>query len=111
MNDEAESKVIIVLRQTRNGKTTLLNSLVNFFLGVEFEDDFRYVIIEEKNVEENEVVDQTKSETQNTSIYYIKKYKDFPSIILIDAPGFGDTSGPDRDQLIIKDIKNTFEKD
>ena len=110
MNDEAESKTIIVLGQTGSGKTTLLNSLVNFILGVEFEDDFRYVIIDEKNVQGNEVVDQTKSVTQNTSIYYIKKYKDFPSIILIDTPGFGDTSGPDKDRLIIEDIKNTLEK-
>ena len=110
MNDEAESKTIIVLGQTGSGKTTLLNSLVNFILGVEFEDDFRYVIIDEKNVQGNEVVDQTKSVTQNTSIYYIKKCKDFPSIILIDTPGFGDTSGPDKDRLIIEDIKNTFEK-
>ena len=110
MNDEAESKTIIVLGQTGSGKTTLLNSLVNFILGVEFEDDFRYVIIDEKNVQGNEVVDQTKSVTKNTSIYYIKKYKDFPSIILIDTPGFGDTSGPDKDRLIIEDIKNTFEK-
>ena len=68
MNDEAESKTIIVLGQTGSGKTTLLNSLVNFILGVEFEDDFRYVIIDEKNVQGNEVVDQKKSVTQNTSI-------------------------------------------
>ena len=111
MNDEAESKTIIVLGQTGSGKTTLLNSLVNFILGVEFEDDFRYIIIDEKNVQgNNNKVDQTKSVTQNTTIYYIKKYKDFPSIILIDTPGFGDTSGPDKDKKIIEDIKNTFEK-
>ena len=109
MNDEAESKTIIVLGQTGSGKTTLLNSFVNFILGVEFEDDFRYVIIDEKNVQGFENVDQTKSVTQNTTIYYIKKYKDYPSIILIDTPGFGDTSGPDKDKIIISDIKNTFE--
>jgi GTPase SAR1 family protein len=112
MNNEAESKTIIVLGQTGSGKTTLLNSLVNFILGVEFEeDDFRYIIIDEKNVQgNNNKVDQKKSVTQNTTIYYIKKYKDFPSIILIDTPGFGDTSGPDKDKIIIEDIKNTFEK-
>ena len=110
MNDEAESKIIIVLGQTGSGKTTLLNSLVNFILGVEFEDEFRYVIIDEKHVQGNDEVDQTKSVTQNTTIYYIKKYNDFPSIVLIDTPGFGDTSGPDKDKIIIDDIKNTFEK-
>ena len=110
MNDEAEAKTIIVLGQTGSGKTTLLNSLVNFVLGVEFEDDFRYVIIDEKDVQGTEQVDQTKSVTQNTTIYYIKKYKDYPSIILIDTPGFGDTSGPEKDKDIIRDIKLTFEK-
>ena len=109
MNDEAESKTIIVLGQTGSGKTTLLNSFVNFVLGVQFEDDFRYVIIDEKHVQGFENVDQFKSVTQNTTIYYIKKYKDYPSIILIDTPGFGDTSGPDKDKIIISDIKNTFE--
>ena len=77
MNDEAESKTIIVLGQIGSGKTTLLNSLVNFILGVEFEDDFRYVIIDEKYVQGNEVVDQKKSVTQNTSIYYIKNIRIF----------------------------------
>jgi GTPase SAR1 family protein len=110
MNDEAESKIIIVLGQTGSGKTTLLNSLVNFILGVEFEDEFRYVIIDEKHVQGNDEIDQTKSVTQNTTIYYIKKYNDFPSIVLIDTPGFGDTSGPDKDKIIIDDIKSTFEK-
>ena len=109
MNDEAESKTIIVLGQTGSGKTTLLNSFVNFVLGVEFEDDFRYVVIDEKNVKGNENIDQTKSVTQNTTIYYIKKYKEYPSIILIDTPGFGNTSGPDKDKMIIQDIKYTFE--
>ena len=110
VNDEAESKTIIVLGQTGSGKTTLLNSLVNFILGVKFEDDFRYVIIDEQNVQGNEEIDQTKSVTQNTTIYYIKKYENYPSIILIDTPGFGDTSGPEKDKCIIDDIKATFEK-
>lgn len=110
MNDEAESKTIIVLGQTGSGKTTLLNSLVNFILGVEFEDDFRYVIIDEKHVQGQEEIDQTKSVTQNTTIYYIKKYKDFPSIILIDTPGFGDTSGPDKDKKIIEILKILLKK-
>lgn len=110
LNDEAKSKTIIVLGQTWSGKTTLLNSLVNFILGVEYEENFRYVIIDEEKVQGNNEIDQTKSVTQNTTIYYIKKYKDFPSIILIDTPGFGDTSGPDKDKKIVQDIKYIFEK-
>ena len=99
-----------MLGQTWSVKTALLNSLVNFILGVEYKDGFRYVIIDEKNGQENEKIEQIKSVTQNTTIYYIKKYKDFLSIILIDTPGFGDKSGSDEDKMIIEDIKNTFEK-
>ena len=72
MNDEAESKTIIVLGQTGSGKTTLLNSLVNFILGVEFEDDFRYVIIDEKNVQGNEVVENEKCNKKYLNLLYKK---------------------------------------
>lgn len=78
LNDEAESKTIIVLGQTGSGKTTLLNSLVNFILGVEYEENFRYVIIDEEKVQGNNEIDQTKSVTQKTTIYYKKNIKIFP---------------------------------
>ena len=84
--------------------------MINFILGVEFEDDFRYIIIDEQNVQGKQNIDQIQSVTQNTTINYIKKYKDFPSIILIGTPGFGDTSGPDKDKKIIEDIKSNFKK-
>lgn len=43
-----ESKTIIVLGKTGSVKTPLLNSFENFILGLEFEDDFRYIIIDKK---------------------------------------------------------------
>ena len=37
----------MVVGQTGSGKTTLLNFFVNYLLGVEFEDPFRYMLIVE----------------------------------------------------------------
>jgi hypothetical protein len=56
MNVEAESNKIIVWCQTESFKATILNSLLNFILVVGFEDDFRYAIIDENNVQKNQVI-------------------------------------------------------
>ena len=37
----------MVVGQTGCGKTTLLNSFLNYILGIKIEDNFRYVIIHE----------------------------------------------------------------
>ncbi len=39
----------MVVGQTGSGKTSLLNSFVNFLLGIQLEDDFRYKIIFKEN--------------------------------------------------------------
>ena len=41
-NEKATAKTIVVIGGTGTGKTTLLNSYVNYLLGVEKEDKFRY---------------------------------------------------------------------
>ena len=39
----------VVVGATGAGKTTLIDSLINFLLGVEFYDNFRYKLIDERN--------------------------------------------------------------
>ena len=39
---------IMVLGQTGSGKTTLVDSFVNFILGVDFFDKFRYKLVDER---------------------------------------------------------------
>lgn len=55
-------------------------------------------------------IDHTKSPIHNTAICYIKKYENYPSIILIESPGFNDSSDPEKDKQIIDDIEATFER-
>ena len=101
--DLATCKTLMVVGQTGSGKTTLLNSLVNFIVGIELDDPIRYIIIEE-----NEHIDQSKSQTSTVNAYYIKKHGEYPPLRIIDTPGFGDTRGIEYDKNITKLIKTKF---
>lgn len=76
------------------GKSTYLNSLVNYFMGVEMNDDFRYIISQDALQNED-----GKSSTTDVHIYGIPKQgKMRKAIRLIDVPGLADTSGIRKDK-------------
>jgi len=102
---ELLSLEILVVGQTGSGKTTYLNSLINFIMGVQIEDDFRYVIIDE-----NAVRNQAHSQTKNVTIYHIHPNKDIPPMIIVDTPGFGDTDGFEMDKIVTELIDYAFIK-
>ena len=107
-NDLINCKTIMVVGQTGSGKTTLLNSLVNFVVGIEFKDPIRYMIIEETK---GKIVNEANSQTSDVNVYYIQRHGFYPSLRIIDTPGFGDTRGIKYDREIAKKIKKLFEKD
>ena len=41
---------IVVLGQTGCGKTTLVDSFLNYILGVDFFDKFRYKLVDERDL-------------------------------------------------------------
>ena len=97
----------MVVGQTGSGKTTLLNFFVNYLLGVEFEDPFRYMLI----VEDTNKT-QAHSQTDRVNDYKIRPLIPHVSpIILVDTPGFGDTRGLIQDKLIANQIKDFFKND
>ena len=104
-NDTEKVKAIIfmVVGQTGCGKTTLLNSFINYLLGVELEDNFRYKIIHETFG-----TSQSISQTQDVSIYNIRGVNGLPPIQIIDTPGYGDTRGIKQDMIITSQIEKTF---
>jgi len=46
--EEEKSIVLMVVGQTGSGKTTLLNAYINYLMGINYEDNFRYIMINEK---------------------------------------------------------------
>ena len=98
-------KVLMVIGATGAGKTTLINGMANYIMGVHWEDDFRFKLIAEKTSQ-----DQSRSQTMNITAYTF--YKDNSSLkytlTVIDTPGFGDTEGLDRDKYIVSQIKELF---
>ena len=109
LNETSQEKVVLLMGKTGAGKTTLINGLVNYMLGVKFNDPVRFKLIVEEG--ENEVSKQTKSMTQWVSSYQIPKRADCPypfSLNIIDTPGLGDTSGIQRDFEIQDQLRAFF---
>ncbi|XP_069775828.1 uncharacterized protein [Narcine bancroftii] len=99
-------KSIMVLGATGSGKTTLINGMVNYILGVEWGDNFRYKLIQEATGKS-----QAESQTSSVTAYELHHQVGFNieySLTIIDTPGFGDTRGISRDQFITKQIQEFF---
>lgn len=100
-----EHKVLMVVGATGAGKSTLINGMINYIFGVQWKDDFRFKLIVDK------VKTQAKSVTSEITsytIYHMDGARIPYSLTIIDTPGFGDTSGIERDKEITEQIKEFF---
>ncbi|XP_058873355.1 uncharacterized protein LOC131724722 [Acipenser ruthenus] len=100
------NRTIMVLGATGSGKTTLINGMINYILGVEWEDDFRFKLINEET-NRSQAHSQT-SEVTAYQIYHKEGFKVPHSLTIIDTPGFGDTKGIQQDKLIIEKMREFF---
>lgn len=96
------SKKIMIIGPTGTGKTTLLNSYINYLMKIKYTDNFRYKIINE-----NFGRSQSHSQTKNVTNYNIKT-PEGKFYQIIDTPGFGDTVGIEEDEKITKKITDFF---
>ncbi|XP_028283185.1 immune-associated nucleotide-binding protein 13-like isoform X2 [Parambassis ranga] len=100
------NRTIMVMGATGAGKSTLINGMINYILGVKWEDSYRF-----KLVDEGQSTSQAHSQTSEVTVYKINHQVGFTepfSLTIIDTPGFGDTRGIDRDKLITEQLRNLF---
>ena len=101
------TRVLMVVGATGAGKSTLINGMVNYILGVKWENDFRFKLICDEVTQS-----QAHSQTQMVTAYTFYWQKGSPldyNITIIDTPGFGDTRGLKRDQEITDIIREFFQ--
>ena len=97
-------KVLILFGAEGAGKSTLINGMANYVMGVKFEDTFRFKVVTDEGSES-----LAHSQTQTITAYtFYSTILDY-NLTVIDIPGFGGTGGIERDKRIIKQIQMLFE--
>ncbi|CAB1421568.1 unnamed protein product [Pleuronectes platessa] len=100
------NRTIMVLGATGAGKSTLINGMINYVLGVEWNDPYRF-----KLVDEGQATSQAHSQTTEVTVYKLNHRDGFNiqnSLTIVDTPGFGDTRGIEKDKLILEQLRKLF---
>ncbi|XP_026534678.1 uncharacterized protein LOC113419487 [Notechis scutatus] len=105
-NPEVPNKVILVMGATGCGKTTLINGMINYILGVQWENNFRFKLIHETTQRS-----EAGSRTSEVTAYVVNHQKGFRiphSLTIIDTPGFGGTRDAEQDKLVEEQLLEFF---
>ncbi|XP_028973141.2 uncharacterized protein LOC114830231 [Esox lucius] len=99
------NRTVLLVGETGAGKTTMINAMVNYIMGVEREDNIWFEITNEGNK------CQTESQTSEVIAYDIFGFEGCRvpySLTIIDTPGYGDTRGFQEDRLIAERLHDLF---
>ncbi|XP_026019238.1 uncharacterized protein LOC113019665 isoform X1 [Astatotilapia calliptera] len=98
------NRTILLVGETGAGKYTLINALLNYTMGVKWEDGVWFQIIEEER----------RSQTSDVMVYEIFGFEDktLPySLTIINTPGYGDTRGIKHFDIISHRLLDLFQSE
>ncbi|CAB9498683.1 Septin [Seminavis robusta] len=104
-----ELKVALFVGSSGCGKSTTINSYVNYLYGVRFEDPFRLNLVDEPPTVDRQTM--SASQTHQVLGYLLKAPPALGGkhwILIIDTPGFGDTRGLAYDMNTVDQIRQFF---
>lgn len=104
-NSDMENKVLILVGATGAGKSTWINGMINYILGVEWIHNFRFKLVSDE--QRSKACSQAKHITVYT-IHPVGGLKIPYTLTIVDTPGFEDTSGLEQDLLITENFKRFF---
>lgn len=94
-----DDKVVLLVGATGAGKTTLVNAMANYIMGVKWEDDFRFKIPVDDHLK-NYITVYTFYPMDGSALPY--------KLTVIDTPGFGSPEGLKGDKTIAKQVEALF---
>ena len=101
-------RVLLLVGAIGAGKSTLINSMANYLLGVNWTHNFRF-----KLVTTDCSGSRTHSQTKYITAYTFPYRRGSPvyyNLTVIDTPGFGDAGGVRRDKRVMAYIRQLFER-
>ncbi|XP_052399191.1 uncharacterized protein LOC127946564 [Carassius gibelio] len=92
-------KTILLVGGTGTGKTTLIDVMINYMLGVQREDKVWFEITDDQSY-----YSQVHTQTRRITVYEFYLQESPIHLTIIDTPGYGDTHGVEKDKEIAESL-------
>ncbi|XEU95058.1 hypothetical protein FSHL1_000342 [Fusarium sambucinum] len=101
--DKNNTIVTVFTGPSGHGKSTQINAFVSYLLGGDFEDFARIMMIDDRSTSQNS--------SQFVTCYRIRPFSPLfrgKTMLIVDAPGFGDSRGYQRDNFVTAAMSDFF---